>query len=201
MDYKDAAFQCVKELSLLFHIDESHSLKHAMEVLSYTMQSYRHHVYAHPYLIEQQKVLYTAAIVHDMCDKKYVDETVGLRAIHERIGTYFTPEEFNILTTIMTSISYSAVRSKGYPVLHEWQLTYHIVREADLLSAYDIDRTIIYGMYRENLPYSESVARSKLLYYNRVMRYISDGLFMTDWGYAKAHELHGPSSRRMNLEL
>ena len=185
----DACFRCVQQLCVVYQIDESHAMKHAMSVLSYTVQSYLYHSNC-PELRSQQRVLYAAAVVHDMCDKKYVEEAEGLQAIHDHLHLYFTPEEFNQLCHIITTLSYSTVRIRGYPQLHEWQLAYHIVREADLLASYDIDRCILYGIYREQLPYSEALTRATAMYHNRVMRYIVDGVFVTEYGISKAHELH-----------
>jgi hypothetical protein len=65
------------------------------------------------------------------------------------------------------------------------------VRESDLLTSYDFDRCVMYGMYRESLPYMEAVLRAHTLYHNRVLQYIKDGVFITDFGLSKAYELHG----------
>jgi hypothetical protein len=200
-DLMDAAFRCVRELSMLYHIDESHAMKHSMDVLNYTMESYQFHVLRNPQLLIQQRVLYTVAVVHDMCDKKYVDESVGLQSIHTYLYSYFTPEEFNMLSRIITTMSYSTVRTHGYPELYDWQLGYHIVREADLLASYDMDRCVLYGIYCEQLPYTEAVLRAKTLYQNRVMRYLQDGVFVTNYGVAKAHELHGTSMLKLHVEF
>jgi hypothetical protein len=200
-DLMDAAFRCVRELSTLYHIDESHAMKHSMDVLNYTMDSYHFHVLRNPELFNQQRILYAAAIVHDMCDKKYVNEGIGLQSIHNYLYVYFTPEEFNLLSRIITTMSYSTVRTHGYPELYEWQLGYHIVREADLLASYDMDRCVLYGIYCEQLPYTEAVLRAKALYQNRVMRYLQDGVFVTNYGVARAHELHGKSMLKLHVEF
>ena len=93
----DVAFQCVREMSALYHVDESHSMKHSMDVLAFTMESYRFHVQRNPTLIHQQRVLYAAAVVHDMCDKKYIAEDIGLQTIHDYLHPHLTPEELNPL--------------------------------------------------------------------------------------------------------
>ena len=185
------AFECVRKLCTLYNIDESHAMKHSMEVFQYTKQYYHRYIHYQPQLEYQQRVMYVAAILHDMCDPKYTTETDGLRAIHSYMESFFTPEEFNMLSMIMTTISYSKVKQHGYPLLGEWQFAYHIVRESDLLTSYDFDRCVMYGIYRESLPYMEAVVRARTLYYNRVLQYIKDGVFVTDFGLSKAHELHG----------
>ena len=42
-------------------------------------------------------------------------------------------------------MSYSKVKVHGYPELGDYQLAYHIVRESDLLTAYNIPRSIVYN--------------------------------------------------------
>jgi hypothetical protein len=185
------AFECVKKLCVLYNIDESHAMKHSMDVFSYTKQFYHRYVLYQPQLVKQQRVVYVAAILHDMCDTKYTMEHVGLQAIHSYMESFFTPEEFNMLSMIMTTISYSKVRQNGFPILGDWQFAYHMVRESDLLSSYDFDRCVMYGMYRESLPYTEAVIRARVLYHNRVLQYIKDGVFITEFGLSKAYELHG----------
>ena len=186
----DAAFQCVIEMCRIHNIDESHAMKHSMDVFHHTLHSYQFHVERFPFLAEQRNVLFVAAIVHDMCDSKYVDESIGLRCIYDRLQTFLTPEEFNHMALILTTMSYSTVKENGYPDLKEWQLGYHIVREADLLSAYDFDRCIMYGMFRGNFTYSEALVNASNIYHYRVLRYIEDRLFITEYGLSTAHELH-----------
>jgi hypothetical protein len=185
------AFECVRQLCVKYNIDESHGMKHSMEVFDYAKQFYHRYLPYQPQLAKQQHVVYAAAILHDMCDPKYVTEAEGLRAIHSYMEIFFTPEEFNILSIIMTTISYSKVRKNGFPNLGEWQFAYHMVRESDLLASYDFDRCVMYGMYRESLPYMEAIARARTLYHNRVLQYIKDGAFLTEFGLSKAYELHG----------
>ena len=191
MDAIDDAFTCVRQLCILYHIDESHAMKHSMDVLHHTAESYEFHVARHPYLVQQRHVLFAAAIVHDMCDTKYVDQLVGLRAIHDHLHPFLSPEEFNALALILTTMSYMTVKEKGFPNMNEWQLGYHMVREADLLAAYDIDRFIMYGIYRKNMSYSDALVNAGTIFRNRVLRYIEDGLFLTEYGLSTAHDLHG----------
>jgi hypothetical protein len=185
------AFECVRQLCVKYNIDESHAMKHSMEVFDYTKQFYHRYLPLQPQLAKQQHVLYAASILHDMCDHKYMVEADGLRAIHSYMEAFFSPEDFNILSMIITSISYSKVRQHGFPILGEWQFAYHIVRESDLLASYDFDRCVMYGMYRESLPYMEAVTRARTLYHNRVLQYLREGVFLTEFGLSKAYELHG----------
>lgn len=76
-------------------------------------------------------------------------------------------------------MSYSTVKKNGFPVLGEYQLAYHIVREADLLAAYDIDRCIMYSMYTKQMGYLASLEAAIVLFENRVLRHRKDKLIVT----------------------
>ena len=185
------AFECVRHACVQSNMDESHGMKHSMDVFNYLKQFYHRHLPYQPQLAKQQHVLYAAAILHDVCDAKYTTEADGLRVIHSYMELFFSPEDFNMLSTIMTTMSYSKVRQNGFPILGDWQFGYHMVRESDLLASYDFDRCVMYGMYKESLLYVDAVARARTLYHNRVLQYIKDGVFLTEFGLSKAYELHG----------
>lgn len=70
-------FDFVIDTSAIYKIDESHALKHSMEVYGYAKKIYDNEVIKHPYLENQQAIIYSAAIAHDMCDKKYMVEKRG----------------------------------------------------------------------------------------------------------------------------
>jgi hypothetical protein len=74
-------------------------------------------------------------------------------------------------------------------------MAYHIVREADLLSAYDVDRCIIYSMVREHLDYEWAVRRTLKIFDERVFKYRSDGLFVTPYSRNLSLRLHEKAAR------
>ena len=192
---QDQAFKCVMEFTKKYNIDESHSLKHSMEVLRFAENIYASERGLNPILLTQETIIMASSILHDMCDRKYVsDEANAIHKIREYMAGFLTEGELDIVVSIITTMSYSKVKKNGYPDLGEYQLAYHIVREADLLAAYDIDRCIIYGMSVDKLAYSVAVERAKLLFVDRVLKYRSDGLFVTEWSKAKSLELHNSSA-------
>lgn len=99
-----------------------------------------------------------------MCDKKYIDEVVGLKAIEEAMNDHLTNEELKAMISIITTMSYSKVKMNGYPDLAEYQTSYHIVREADLLAAHDIDRCIMFGMFNDGVEYSDALTSQRYIY-------------------------------------
>ena len=186
----DQAFNCVKHFIKKNDIDESHAIKHSIEVMRFATDIYLSELPSNPHLSSQKSVILAAAILHDMCDHKYLpSESEAIREIREFMSDHLTSSELDIIVSIITTMSYSKVKKNGYPDLGEYQLAYHIVREADLLAAYDMDRCTIYGMFVNNLDYSTAVARATELYESRVLKYISDGLFITEYSKRKSMNL------------
>ena len=186
----NVAFKYVVHTCKKYNIDESHSLKHSMDVFHYANKIYDSEVNAHPILLKQRNIVAVSAIVHDMCDKKYMNEQEGICEMKEYMKNYVKEPELNVISNIVSTMSYSKVKLHGYPELHDCQMAYHIVREADLLSAYDIDRCIIYGMMKENLTYDVALIRALELFETRVLKYRSDNLFVTDYSKLQAEMLH-----------
>jgi len=184
------AFNYVVKTSNVLNIDESHGLKHSMDVYNIASKIYENEVINSPYLKEQREIIYVSAILHDMCDKKYITEKTGLDMIKNHMNTCMTSSNLDIVGNIISTMSYSKVKSNGYPDLGDYQLAYHIVREADLLSAYDIDRCIIYGMYKDNINYQEALIRAIILFNKRVLNYRSDELFVTNYSKIESIKLH-----------
>jgi HD superfamily phosphodiesterase len=187
------AFNYVAKFSKIYNIDESHALKHSMETFRFANEIYNSEVKKNNYLTEHKDIIYASAILHDMCDKKYMDETVGLSIMKNYMSDVISEPKLEIITNIISTMSYSKVKQNGFPILNEYQLAYHIVRESDLLAAYDIDRTIMYGMIMEKLNYCDSLNRAINLFDNRVLKYREDKLFITDISNTLSLSLHNKS--------
>jgi HD superfamily phosphodiesterase len=183
-------FNYVIETSFNYKIDESHALKHSMEVFGLAKKIYENEVIKNPYLEKQKEIIFMAAIGHDMCDKKYMDEKEGILKYKNYLQNHMNMCDIEIIGDIIERMSYSKVKVLGYPELGNYQLAYHIVREADLLSAYDIDRCIIYTMYRDNCSYSVALEIALKLFENRVLKMRKDKLFTTFYGKKESFKLH-----------
>jgi hypothetical protein len=125
-----------------------------------------------------------------MCDKKYMNETEGIDMYKKHLSKYLNIKDLDIIGKIIGTMSYSKVKAHGYPDMGEYNLAYHIVREADLLAAYDIDRCIIYGMYKDKCDYSVALNKAFQLFDSRVFKMIDDNLFVTNCSNKKARKLH-----------
>jgi hypothetical protein len=192
-------FRYVIETSEVYKIDESHALKHSIEVYGWTKKIYNSELIQNPYLEDQKEIIYMAAIGHDMCDKKYMNEKEGIIQYQNYLSDQMTPPDLEIMGNIIGTMSYSKVKVNGYPNLEKFQLAYHIVRESDLLSAYDIDRCIIYGMYVEKLEYDMALKRAIELFDSRVLKYRSDNLFVTEYSKKESLKLHKKAIKELEF--
>lgn len=186
------AFQYVIQTSKKYQIDESHSLKHSMDVLHFSNQIYQSELISNPSLKNHKEIIFASSILHDMCDKKYMEESQGILEMRNYLEqqTALKHQEIEVISTIISTMSYSTVKKNGYPDLGEYQLAYHIVREADLLAAYELERCIIYKMMKQHHSYTDAVDLSLTLFQERILLYLSDQLFITDFSKTKALELH-----------
>jgi len=171
--------------SNMFQIDESHSVIHSMEVLDHANSIFNNEVKKSPWLEKQKNIIFSAAILHDMCDNKYLDESLGMIRIKECLEaeSSITSQEVDIILKIISTMSYSKVKKYGYPknLPDKYMLAYHIVREADLLAAYDFNRCILYRMMKTRATYDEAVRNATTLFENRVFKHNEDNLFITDY--------------------
>lgn len=187
-------------MSKRYNIDESHNIIHSLNVLNYAHAIYNSEIYKpqNHYLKDHEKIIYVSALLHDIADKKYVNEKEGIEEINNFLIDKIKPVELNVIKQIISTMSYSTIKKNGIPNLGEYQLAFNIVRESDLLTAYDFDRCIIYNLRKKNENIIESYTDAKNLFHNRVLNYIDDGLFITDYSKKEAEKLHLNALVRMN---
>jgi HD superfamily phosphodiesterase len=192
-------FQFVLAMTAKYEIDESHGLSHSMDVLHFAQKIYESEVQKFPRLKEHERIITTAAIVHDMCDKKYMEEGEGVSIIGDYLKTTNQLYDFEIdaVQKIISTMSYSTVKKRGFPELGEYQRAYHIVREADLLAAYDFDRCMVYAMKQHELPLPQAFAESEKLFHKRVLRYDEQGLLLSSYARKEAAKLHTLAMQRI----
>jgi HD superfamily phosphodiesterase len=198
MELLNYLFNFVIITSKLYDIDESHSLKHSMDVYYLSNKIYESEVANNKYLSGHVNIIKISSILHDMCDKKYMNEKEGLDRISHYMKDKITDTELDISLKIISTMSYSTVKKNGFPNLGEYQLAYNIVREADLLSSYDFDRSVMYKMLKNNYNYEKSFIDAVNLFENRVYKYHDDNLFFTDYSKRLSKELLLSSIKRIN---
>jgi len=191
-------FQFVVYMTSKYNMDETHGIMHSMNVLNYAHNIYESELPKNPLLIDQQKIIYVSAALHDMCDRKYIDEDMGIRYIQKFLENRMDDNEIDITKKIITTMSYSKVKKNGFPELGEYQPAYHIVREADLLSAYDFDRCITYKMKQSNENFENSFYDAKKLFEERMFQHNNDGLFITDYSKRESFILEQIAHHRIH---
>jgi len=191
------SFDVVNHICGKFNIDESHALKHSIEVFNFAKKIYESEIEKDSSLVEFKNIIFAAAILHDMCDKKYMNEEEGIAEIKQFVQLYMTEDEINAVVSIITTMSYSKVKVNGYPNLGKYQMAFHIVREADLLAAYDIDRCLMFSMFNDKLSYTDALCKAKILFINRVLTYRSDNLFVTEYSKCLSKTLHNKARKNL----
>ena len=174
-----------------YNIDESHGMKHALDVYKYSRNLVSSECENVPHLLQQKSVIYTSALLHDTCDKKYMDESEGILNIHLFLNSTqcYSKVETDIILKIIQTMSYSKVKVNGFPTLGIYQKAYHIVREADLLTAYDFDRGLLYTMNNYKIEYKIAFALANDLYQQRMAKHIEHGLITTKYGMEEGKRL------------
>lgn len=195
----NSLFKYVALTTSRYNIDESHGMFHAMEILQFASNIYNSEIKNNPALEKQERVIYVSAVLHDMCDKKYMDEKEGIESIEEFLKEKISHDEIDATRRIISTMSYSTVKKNGFPDLNEYQLAYHIVRESDLLCAYDFDRALIYNMYARDGNMTTAFDYSEKIFESRVLQHFNDELFITDFSKNTALKLHTESLARMEM--
>lgn len=192
-------FSFVMYTSKMNGIDESHGLSHSMDVLYYAKEIFENEKHNYKDLIKHERIIYVSAIVHDMCDKKYMNEMEGLKNIEDFLREKKVPnEEIDVIKKIVSTMSYSKVKKDGFPELKEYQSAYHIVRESDLLSAYNFDRAMIYSMNVHGSNTVKAFLDSEKLFHSRMFKHIDDDLFVTETGKKIAETLEVSATKRID---
>ena len=180
-----------------YNIDDSHGLSHSMNVLNFAHDIYKNELLNYPCIKDHQKVIYMSSALHDMCDKKYMNERDCINDIRNYFKDDISKKELTAIEDIITTMSYSKVKINGFPDLKEYNIPYHIVREADLLAAYDFDRTILYKIYNSEEDILNSFDDAINLFHNRVFKHNDHNLFYTNYSKNKSKELYYNSIDRI----
>jgi HD superfamily phosphodiesterase len=180
-----------------YKIDESHGIIHAMNVLHNCDHLIDSVIQKQPEIEEHRKIIYSAAILHDMCDKKYMNEDEGMKEIKSYIYDSISNTELDVMENIVSTMSYSKVKKKGFPELGQYQTAYHVVREGDLLAAYDFDRCMIYHMTQNNTDVHSAFQDAYNLFQARIFKHQEDGLLLFPYSNEQHTILSGQAHIRV----
>ena len=180
----------IQKTCILFNIDDSHGLGHAIKTLLWSLRISKDMKLT----FHESKVIQLSCLLHDMCDKKYMDEQFGVN----RIRIFLTetvkedPGVVERVIFIITTMSYSKVIKKGYPDFKgdpSTEMCYHIVRNSDLLESYDPERCIGYHV-RCGGTRKDGIIRMFEIFEDRVLRLIDNGYINLELAKEFALELH-----------
>ena len=197
MDLLNDLSKFILETSAKYKIDETHNISHSFDVLHVAHAIYETELQTNPSIVAHKKIIYLAAALHDMCDKKYMNEAEGLAEIKAFLNSKITDAEIAAVASIITTMSYSKVKQYGFPDLGIYQRAYHVVREADLLTAYDFDRCMIYHMKVNKGNFKDSFFKAEELFEHRVFRHAEDNLFRTEYALTHYSALHNQAIDRI----
>lgn len=135
----------IQQTCMKFNIDEGHGLEHSRKILSYCNELVKHYELNDRQLL----IIELSSLLHDMCDKKYMNESEGIIHIEDFLKKELGLENLIIgdIETIILKMSYSKVMKFGFPdftYMKYLEIPYHIVRNADLLCAFELERCIEY---------------------------------------------------------
>jgi len=195
--YLSKLFNIVLMTISKYKIDESHGIIHAMNVLHNCDHLIDSVIQKQPEIEEHRKIIYSAAILHDMCDKKYMNEDEGMKEIKSYIYDSISNNELDVMENIVSTMSYSKVKKKGFPDLGQYQTAYHVVREGDLLAAYDFDRCMIYHMTQNNADVHSAFQDAYSLFQTRIFKHQEDGLLLFPYSNEQHTILSGQAHIRI----
>lgn len=180
----------INQTCITYNIDDSHDLRHSLEALGWSEQLSR----GHALTPKDSQIIHLSCLLHDMCDKKYMDETMGLERIRDFLKDELevTNEILEAVVFIISTMSYSKVIKYGYPDFKgnsELEYCYHVVRNSDLLCSYDPERCINYQI-RCGGSRLEGIKKMLELFDNRVLRLLDNNYINLEEARPHALELH-----------
>lgn len=176
----------IKNHSIKYKIDESHNEIHSKEVLYYGGQLIKDY-----HLTEtEKKILILGCLFHDVVDKKYLKENDNPQELLEEMLKEIEKDEQIIkdTTLFINNMSYSKTvhfdeHLEPYFVQPESVLhhthnhIYHLIRNADLLSSYNLRRAFLYYYYKyPYLPFEDVLKDVIVLYFNRMKKLRSNNI-------------------------
>ena len=186
----DKIVEFIKATCIRYDIDDSHGLEHSITTLDWSMKISKDIKYSK----RESYIIKLSCLLHDMCDKKYMDENEGIQNIINFLKYELDAQEdiIDAVVFIITTMSYSKVIKYGYPDFKadkSLEICYHIVRNSDLLASYDPERCIGYQI-RCGGSRRDGIVKMLELFDNRILKLITDGYINLAPAIEYARELH-----------
>jgi hypothetical protein len=189
-EHKDDIIDFIEAQCKKYNIDESHDLIHAQRTVDRSREITLDTVLSD---IERIIIEY-ACLLHDMCDKKYMDEQEGINSIRNFLNnTVHLPSDMiDDILFIVSTMSYSKIKMYGFPDFNgrdDLERCFHIVRNSDLLEGYDLERCIKYRM-RHGAGRLDGIKDMLEVYKTRISCLLSDNLINIPIAKIIANELY-----------
>jgi len=196
-------FKFITATCNLYKIDESHGIRHSMDILRISKNIVDEEIIKCPYLFNKEHIIYTSALLHDMCDDKYFKNNDGSDNIFNFLKeNNYVENDIDDIMRIINTMSYSKVKKYGYQFKEneseEFIKMYHIVRESDLLCAYEVERCLLYDLHMRNNPFTVSFKRADELFQTRMLKHFDDNLFTTNYALREGRNMHNDAQERLD---
>ena len=174
------SLELIKQHGIKYKIDESHNEIHSKEVLYYGAELIKDEKLSDM----EKKILILGCLFHDVVDKKYLDPNDNPQELLKDMLLEMEQDEEIVkdTTLFINNLSYSktVVLDEYYEQYfvepeflhnHTHRRVYHYIRNADLLSSYNLRRAFLYHYYKyPYLPFEEIIKDVITLYYNRMKK-------------------------------
>jgi HD superfamily phosphodiesterase len=180
----------VKKYCKKYNIDKSHNEHHSKEVLYWALDTMKN--MNTTFRKTELNVISEACILHDMVDSKY--RGADGEHVHNFLKQKYNTEETDAVMNIINTMSYSKIMKQDRVVFPEWidhspyKRAFHIVREGDLLSSYNIARMIEYRI-AQNMPINMIKKEIPIFYHKRMAKLVDQGHFVHDPSRERAKQL------------
>lgn len=195
-------FKFITTTCNLYNIDESHGARHSLDILRTSKNILDEECRTYPFLYEKKHIVYTSALLHDMCDDKYFKNNEGNDKVFKFLEDNDYPNnDIEDIMRIINTMSYSKVKKYGYQFKENetdiFKKMYHIVREADLLCAYELERCLLYDLYTRNNDFTVSFKKANDLFQIRMFKHYDDDLFTTSYALREGKRMHNEAKNRI----
>lgn len=169
----------IEKHSVKYNIDESHNHVHSAEVAKYCLQILKCEKNIN---LKDKKIALLGSLFHDTIDSKYIkgqNTDLILKNLLEQV----VPQEEEIIKTVILFskyISYSKTVKKNKDGTLRFTLpeplqdfenlqAYHVMRNADLLSSYNLQRSLIYRSHKNQTKDADLLTQEmSSLYFSRM---------------------------------
>lgn len=193
-----SSYRFAKKMGESVGMDESHNHIHGKEVLFWATD-----ILPRNMSMNHRRMVGHCALLHDLIDPKYVivDAT---RRVEAHLMETETRGDTEDMMTIMKTLSYRKTRH-GFPGWLETrpQLSpvFHTVREADLLSSFNLARMVWYRQALGGFTQEKIREEMRELFEERMGRLMERGLFVSERGRTRAGQLEALARLRMEVVL